>query len=211
VKSSRTSVRRLWWTLPAVLAILGLLLWVLGPGDDGGRPPAAQPGAGESAATSTPQSAPSSGPSGTPSPGSLDEVPVEEATSRPAVPLTATAALGGGLSLRIARVEDVEGVARGVGEIAGPAVRLTLELANSTAEEVSVDSAVVDLLAGPDRTPAATLTGPGGRAFEGVVPPGETVSGVYVFAVPPEARERVRVSVSYQSGAPVVVFAGDVA
>ncbi|MDP3894955.1 hypothetical protein [Nocardioides sp.] len=141
----------------------------------------------------------------------MDEVPVEEVTPEPAIALTATADLGRGLELRVARVEQVEGVARGPGEIAGPALRLTLELTNGSDEEVSIDSAVVDLLAGRDRTPAGLLTGPGGRAFECAVQPNDSVTGVYVFGVAPEARGRVQVSVSYQSGSPVAVFVGDVA
>jgi hypothetical protein len=207
---SRTHSRRLWWTVPALVALLGALVWALGPGGGGDGDPGTPP-AKAAGAASSPGSAPSSGPTGAPSPGSLDEVPVDEITPEPAIPLTATAALGQGLALRIVEVEDVKGVARGVGEIAGPALRVTLELSNRSDAEVSVDSAVVDLLAGPDRTPAATLTGPGGRAFEGSVPPGETGTGVYVFGVPAEDRTPVRVSVSYRSGAPVAVFAGDVA
>ncbi|WP_134741395.1 hypothetical protein [Nocardioides sp. 503] len=209
---SRTHARRLWW-VPAVLALLGALVWALGPedandADSGRRPPNA---AAPAAPTSPPGSAPSSGPTEVPAPGSLDEVPVEEVTPEPAVPLTATARLGHGVALRIVDVEDVQGVARGVGEIAGPALRVTVELANRSEEEVPVDSAVVDLLAGPDRTPAATLTGPGGRPFEGSVPAGGTATGVYVFGVQDEGGTRVRVSVSYRGGAPVAVFAGDVA
>ncbi|WP_193608507.1 hypothetical protein [Nocardioides lijunqiniae] len=204
--TTRSHAHRLWWTVPAVLALLGALVWALGAGGDPGRSPASA-----TAPAPSPGSDPSSGPTGVPSPGSLQEVPVDEITPEPAIPLTATARLGQGLALRVVDVEDVEGVARGVGEIAGPALRITLELSNRSEDPVPVDSAVVDLLAGPDRTPAATLTGPGGRPLEGSVPAGDTVTGVYVFGVPDEDDTRVRLSVSYRSGAPVVVFAGDVA
>lgn len=200
--------RRLLWTLLPAVLVVGALSWFLRTTpDENGR----EPDAGAqtpSASASSPGADPSSGPTGTPSPGSLEEVPVDEVTPLPSVPLTATADVGQGLTLRIARVERVEGVARGVGEIAGPALRLTLELTNASDDEVSVDSAVVDLLAGQARTPAATLTGPGARTFEGDVAPGTSETGVYVFGLAPEERERVRVSVSYQSGAPVAVFTG---
>lgn len=191
-----TLVRRLLWTVTPVLALVGALLWLLGP--------AGPAGPGEDPDTDVGREA-------TTAPEPLEEVPVEEATTEPEISLTDTADLGGGLTLRITRVESVDGVAKGVGEIAGPALRLTLRLSNDSDSDVSVDSAVVDLLAGPDRTPAATLTGPGGQPFEGSLPSKGSVTGVYVFGVPPAARDRVQVSVSYQGGAARAVFVGDVA
>ena len=192
-----------------VLAVVaGLLVWLLGSEDQAGQhPPAARTGP-TGTAEPTPAPAPSSGPTGAPSPGSLDVVPVEEVTTARAVPLTATADFGTGMTLRIVRIERVAGVARGPGEIAGPALRLTLRMSNGSDSAVSLESAVVDLTAGADRTPAPTLTGPGGRPFAGEVPAGGSMTAVYVFAVPEEEVDRVQVAVSYLSGAPVVVLAG---
>ena len=81
-------------------------------------------------------------------------------------------------------------------------------MSNGSDSAVSLESAVVDLTTGADQTPAPTLTDPGGRPFAGVVQAGGSRTGVYVFAVPEDARDRLRVAVSYLSGAPVVVLAG---
>ncbi len=191
----------------ALVAMAGLLVWLIGSGNDGGTRKIAAPDDTAAVALS-PGSAPSSGPAEAPVPGSLEVVPVEEVTTEPAVPLTATADFGTGMKLRIMRIESVQGVARGPGEVAGPAVRLTLRMSNGSDSAVSLESAVVDVSTGADRTPAPSLTGPGGRRFEGDVSPGGSMTAVYVFAVPEHERERLHVAVSYLAAAPVVVFAG---
>ncbi len=199
------------WMAGALLAVAALLVWFVASGSDD---PAADAGptTNEPAATAspTPDAEPSSGPTGTPSPGSLDVVPVEEVVTEPAVPLTETADFGTGMTLRILRIESVDGEARGVGEIEGPALRLTLRMSNDSDTAVSLESVVVDATTGADRTPAPTLSGPGVELFEGEVPAGGSKTGVYVFAVPEDARDRLRVTVSYLSGAPVVALAGAV-
>ena len=213
-----TSIRRTVWAAGAAIVAAGLLVWIFGTGPDdaGGAPSqpesaAATPGS-EPTATRTAESAPSSGPTTTPSPspspGSLQEVPVEEATSAPAVPLTATADFGTGLTLRMDRIESVFGEARGPGQIAGPALRLTLTMTNRSDSAVSLEGAVVDLTVGRDRTPTALLTGPGVKEFQGEVAAGDSVTAAYVFAVPEDARDRLRVAVSYVADAPVVVLRG---
>ena len=200
--------RRRAWMAGSVVAAGALLVWRLGPGSDDSTKDVAPAAAESSSLASTPDAAPSSGPTGTPSPGSLDVVPVEEVSTAPAVPLTATADFGTGMKLRVEKIESVEGVARGTGEIAGPALRLTLRVSNDSNSAVSLESAVVDVTTGADRTPAPTLTGPGGKPFEGEVRAGGSMTAVYVFAVPEVARDHLQVAVSYASGAPVVLLAG---
>lgn len=203
----------------AVLAlVVGLAVWLLGSDDqDAPDAPATsdQPVVGTESTPDpapksgpTPESAPSSGPTSKPSPGSLEVVPVKEARTKPPVPLTEPADFDTGMTLRIERIESVQGVARGTGEVAGPALRLTLRMSNGSDSAVSLESAVVDLTTGADRTPAPTLTDPGGRPFVGEVPPGGSRTGVYVFAVPEDERDQLRVTVSYVGDAPVVVLAG---
>jgi hypothetical protein len=202
--------RRRLWLAGSVLAIAGLSAWLVASGNDGSTPEAAgsrgEPGA--VAPGPTPGAAPSSGPTEPPSPGSLEVVPVEQAASNPAIPLTATADFGTGMELRIVRVESVQGVARAMGEIAGPALRLTLRMSNGSDSAVSLDSAVVNVSSGAGHTPASTLSGPGSKAFHGEVAPDDSMTGAYVFGVPEGARDRLQVTVSYSSEAPVVVFTG---
>lgn len=214
------SVRRLLWLAGALFAGAGLIVWLVASRPDGGteRPTTtsetvlaavATPGAEPSSVpTGTPGAEPSSGPTGTPSPGSLEEVPVEEAVTEPAVPLTATADFGTEMRLRIMRIESVHGLARGTGEIAGPALRLTLRMSNGSDSPVSLEGAVIDLASGAAQNPAPTLSGPGAEPFQGEIPAGRSMTAVYVFAVPVDERDRLRVAVSYVSDAPVVVLAG---
>lgn len=208
MSTSSMSVRRRLGLAGSLATGAGLLVWLVASGPDGGTGRPTTTSETVLAAVATPGAAPSSGPTGTPSPGSLEEVPVEEAVTEPAVPLTATADFGTEMRLRIMRIESVEGVARGTGEIAGPALRLTLRMSNGSDSPVSLESAVVDVASGAAQNPAPTLSGPGAEPFQGKVPAGGSMRAVYVFAVPVDERDRLRVAVSYVSDAPVVVLAG---
>jgi hypothetical protein len=69
-------------------------------------------------------------------------------------------------------------------------------------------TAVVNLTFGADNTPATGLSGPGAASLPQEVAAGQTASGVYVFNVPSDQRDLVRVWVDYRLGLPVVVFEG---
>lgn len=145
-----------------------------------------------------------------PSPVAAQPEPVaagERRVRRP-VPLADTARFGTGLDLRVIDVEAVRGVARGPGEIAGPAVRLTVQLTNRGRREISLESVVLSVSYGPDRTPAMTLTGPDGRPFGGTLAPGGSQRARYVFAIPPAARDHVKVVASYTGSVPGVALTG---
>jgi hypothetical protein len=124
------------------------------------------------------------------------------------VPLDDTARFGTGLDLRLSDLEPVDGVARGPGEIAGPAVRLTVRLTNHADRPVSLESVVLEVTYGRAQTPAMSLTGPGGRPFGGTLAPGRSRSARYVFAIPVSARDHVRVAASYTGSVPSVELAG---
>jgi len=143
-----------------------------------------------------------------PAPASPAAVPAGEMRVRPAVPLDAAAHFDRALSLRVTEVEAVRGVARGPGEIAGPAVRLTVRLTNRGGRPVSLESVVLAVSYGRDETPAVTLSGPGGRPFGGELGPGRSQSARYVFAIPVAARGDVRVVASYTGAAPAVQLVG---
>lgn len=197
-----------YWALIAggVLLVVALVLMYAQRDDDAGSAPPPTPAS--SSPSDLPGSDPSSGPTETPEPGSLDPVPVREVETAPPVGLAETGDFGTGLTLRIRNWQPVEGVARGPGEIAGPAVRLVLEAHNDTGRPVSLEGVVVALEHGPDHTPAITLSEPDADPFEGELAAGGTARAAYVFAVPEEERDRVRVSASYTGAAPTLVFQG---
>lgn len=144
-------------------------------------------------------------------PGSLTSVPVGPAIVKPPVGLDQEASFGGGLSARVTRMEAVTGVARGPGEIAGPALRVTLSLANDSRSPLALGRSVVTLSSGKDRTPGLELSGPGVVRFTGSVPAGARRTASYVYGVPVAARGLVQVSVSYRASKPTVVFEGSAA
>ncbi|HEY1118852.1 MAG TPA: hypothetical protein VGE43_14160 [Acidimicrobiales bacterium] len=122
--------------------------------------------------------------------------------------LDRVAHFGTGLDLQVTGVEPVHGVARGPGEIAGPAVRLTVRLTNRGRREISLESVVLAVSYGRDRTPAMSLSGPGGRPFAGALAPGHSQCGRYVFALPLSARDHVQVVASYTGSVPGVALTG---
>ncbi|WP_051476655.1 hypothetical protein [Arthrobacter sp. Br18] len=113
-----------------------------------------------------------------------------------------------GVAAKVTVMKAVEGEARGIGEVGGSAVQFTLEVTNSTTEPISLADAVVNVEAGVDRFPAELLSGPGAARFPADVAPGQTVSGVFVFQIPLEQRQAVRVLFHYQAVSPVAAFEG---
>ncbi len=126
----------------------------------------------------------------------------------PPVPLDEPAPVGNGIVAAIARIEAIEGTATGPGNIAGPALRLTIQIDNGTADAVALDGVAVNVSHGADRTPAPPLDDPSQRAFAGTVEPGASATGVYVFSVPLDVRDLVNVEVGYAAGAPLLLFSG---
>jgi hypothetical protein len=197
-----------------VLAVVALVL-VLTIGDDGDDGDDGD--AGGTAGGASPTSAPATAPDPesvaplppTPTPTGPTEDVDEPPPALPEVPLDAPAAVGNGIVATIASVEAIEGTAVGPGNIAGPALRITVRIENGTAEAVSLDGVAVNLTYGPDRTPASPLDDPSGSPFGGMVDPGAAGEGVYVFSVPAEARDSVTLEVGYQAGAPLLLFTGE--
>ena len=194
----------------ALLAVLIGLVLVF-TGNDGTEPaagaaaPTTSP-ATTSAATTSPSAAPTSGAaksSTTPNPDGLPP-------ALPAVPLDGTAKAGDGVSATLPRIEEIQGSGTGPGNIAGPAIRVTVRIHNGTRQPVSMDGVAVNMFYGSDMTPASPLDDPSQAPFHGTVAPGEAAVGVYVFSVPSGARDSVTVEVGYKAGAPLLHFTGPV-
>ncbi|MCB0998324.1 MAG: hypothetical protein KDB40_03425 [Acidimicrobiales bacterium] len=141
-------------------------------------------------------------------PGNGDTVPVQTVDTQPPVSIDDVADAGTGMQFRLERLEAVQGEANGPGEIAGPAVRVTVVATNDSNAAVLVEGLVVDLVYGPDQTSAAPLSGPGVVRFAGEIAPRASQTGVYVFDVPVDQRAEVSVVVSYLASVSPVVFTG---
>lgn len=110
--------------------------------------------------------------------------------------------------VQITKVEHVAGKATGAGEVDGPALRFTVVVKNASNEPLNAGLIAVNAYYGAALTPANPFEQPGGRAFQGTVKPGDTVTAVLLFAVPKAHQDDVTVTVDYEPGKPVAVFRG---
>jgi hypothetical protein len=142
--------------------------------------------------------------------GNIDQiVPEVPVTTAPAVGLTDTADFGGQVSARITQVNAIQAAATLPGEVSGPAVAVTLEISNSSARAIGLDSVTVTLTdAAGD--PAGSIAADPAAPLSGVLDAGAAKSGTYVFTVPADQRNPVTVTATYSSGAPTLVFTGQV-
>lgn len=193
------------------------------PASQGSQPPyiqtpASQPPVGPSAtaaasaqAGGTPSSAPGlKAPVPAPSGGTIKEV-IPQATAGPVtkVDMDKAAVLPGKVSITIAKVEAIETKATTPGEIAGPAVAMTVSIHNGSAKPISVDSVIVTLTDSKNGLGQPTTSAPY-QPFAGELATGASVEGVYVFLVPTNNRTGLTLSVEYAAGQASAHFTGDV-
>lgn len=138
-----------------------------------------------------------------------ETVPVEPVQTMAPVPLQSVGDFKTGLTVELASIVAVQAEAKAPGEISGPGLRVTVAAANDGEDAVSLDTVVVFLSYGSDRTPA-TQFGSSSEPLAGDLAPGSSRQGTYVFTVPTDQRDDVRVEVSYTGSAPTVAFTGSV-
>ena len=192
-----------------VVAVVAVVAALALRGDDeagtsaAGAP--ADPGAAASTTAAPPELAPAPV---TPEPAGPTEDASELPPSLTPVGFDQPAAVGNGITAEVVSLEAVEGTGQGAGNIAGPALRVTVRISNGTTGPVSLDGVAVDLAHGEEQVPASPIGDPSSAPFAGSLQPSESREGVYVFTVPAEDRELVTLSVGYQAGAPFMVFTG---
>lgn len=128
--------------------------------------------------------------------------PTRTAAISSAAPITRS------LTAEVTKMEAVQGTAAGPGEIAGPSVRFTVTIRNSTGKTFDLSNTVVNAYSGPDSSPAIQLQGPGGKSFPSSVAAGRSATGVFVFNIPTAQRDRVEITVDTSVLNPVVAFKG---
>lgn len=173
------------------------------PSYDGSAPATGQ--ASRSAFPSSPvpsASVPSATVTGTPT-----VVPTQE-TKTTSAPIDEKVSPVEGVEVQVKKIESVKGDAQGPGEIAGPAIRVDIEVSNDSDGEVSMDLALMNVYYGKDKTPASTLSGPGAAPLAGRIAAGDTATGAYVFSVPEDQRDQLTVEFSYSTDVPTVIFSG---
>lgn len=201
---------RAWGILGVALLALVVTVAAL-DGAESRDPAGAAPGGAATRTTPTAVPAPESKPAPTPAPAPPSAPRAGEPApppERPAVPFTRSSAPVAGVVFSIDKLQAVKGIAQGPGEVGGPSLRFELTVRNDTAKAVSLTSTVVNVYFGPDEAPATELRKPGGIPLPETVAPGRTARGVFIFAVPEESRDQVRITADYTAGVPIAVFEG---
>lgn len=136
-----------------------------------------------------------------------DVVPERTINTKAPVALNARANFGGDVSARLVGVKAVDAKAQRPGEVAGPAVVVTVEVLNASSDPIGLDAITVTLNDSADN-PGSPLSSDPAKPLEGVLMPGQKKSGTYVFTVPERERGKLAIGVSYSTDAPTVQFTG---
>jgi len=197
--------RRVVIALVALVVVAGgIIVWALTMGEDS-PPGVANPGTEQSTEPTSSSSPGQTGSEGvTPPPAQSDGG--EQIQLEP-VPLDERAPFGDQVSGELVDLSAVEAEGQGVGEISGPALRVTVRLLNGTSEPLSLDAATVSMYFGSDLTPAPPISD-GTVPFRGSLAPGESAEGVYTFSIGEDDRDDLSITVSHSPGSAVVVFNG---
>lgn len=188
------------WLVPAVvvlvLVVLGGIVYAVTRNGPSANPPAS--GSPEPTATATATATTGTATSTPPPPPIPEMTPI-----KPSVEVTQE----NDVRVSLVGVDSIQGEARLPGEIAGPAIRVTVRVTNDGSKPLNLNNARVTAYYGTDQTPAGVLTA-GSRELTGRLAAGGTADGVYVFTVPEKERGNVRITVDTAAGVPVAVFTG---
>ena len=209
------------WAAPALIAILAAVIVVVvvigvvsaanSPKNAATTSSAAVPtGSASASASATASSSPSASSSPAASSTPTRTTPAAAATPQPTKTATISAptAIVKSLTAKVTTMVAVQGKANGPGEVAGPSVRFTITITNSTGKAVDLSNTVVNAYYGPDSSPALELEQPGGKAFPASVKSGSAATGIFVFNIPTASRSKVEVTVDTSVNNPVVAFRG---
>ncbi|ACQ79257.1 conserved hypothetical protein [Beutenbergia cavernae DSM 12333] len=210
-----------WIVLIALVVLLGTVIVVRGL--DGRSGTAGAEGSPTSTAGEEGTETPSADPTqdGTPdaadpadpaSPEPADEPTPEEVDGRAVMPpAEVDAAVTPAGSALVVRLENPVAVTASdpiPGQLGGPAVQFDVVVVNEGDDELPLDFAVVNVAYGAESAPASDVATGETTPLGGSLEAGETARGTYVFLVPDDQRQDVRVSVDIDVGTPIAVFAG---
>lgn len=195
----RSSLRRL--AVVATATAVGLTLSACGqqPGSASSTPPAAAQPAAPEGPTATPETA-----------GAVTST--VEATVPPSAPTVsvtgaATPATVGDLSVKLTSAQKLTAKSAIPSEGAGPAVAVTFEVTNNTAQDYESDQWEASLT-DADGDAATRYTSAPAKALPPVLRPGQSATTTMVFLVHSGARSKVTVLVSTVPGERAIAYTG---
>lgn len=115
------------------------------------------------------------------------------------------AKLSGGMTAKVTSVTPVDGKATRAGETAGPALKVTIDLSNTTGKDVSLSQVSVNAFYGAKATPASVLTD-GTKPLLGPLAAGATATGTYIFSIPDDQQSSAVFTMTDAAGSPITVF-----
>jgi hypothetical protein len=111
--------------------------------------------------------------------------------------------------LEITSVKRVDAEARLPGEVAGPAVAVTVSISNTGETPIDLGAVTVNV-ADAAGTASAPLTAAPNAPLAGELAPGADAEGVYLFDFGPGSSEPINVQVSAAVESPTAVFVGPI-
>lgn len=112
---------------------------------------------------------------------------------------------GGGVTVQVTAVKTFHSKFRFPGDIAGPAVAVSLVLTNGG--RTSFPASGINVVAEYGKAvPAGPITDNGYKGFSGTFMPGSSKSGTYAFSVPSADVSSVLVYVAFRAGKPVATL-----
>ena len=214
---SRSGRLRLLWLGGAAVLILALVVWfvVAGGSDDDDPADTASPAFGSPTGQATEAPSVSLGADGEPmptkEPGQTEPTEVVEPGKLPKperVALDDTVDVGDGVDVQVAKIEAVQGKGQGTGETSGPSLRFTVVVDNGSGEDLDMIASVLTAYYGAANTPASDLSAPGVRPFPDTIAAGKSASATYVFNIPTDERNDLRLDFSFSTDVPKVIFTG---
>lgn len=127
---------------------------------------------------------------------------------QPTVPMDRPGNFGNSVTLEVVKTSRVKFTGQGPGEVSGTGIRFDLKITNGAGHEIDLNTVTPTVAYGKARTPASPSAVSADQPFSGVVAPGQSATGSYVFTVPKAGEDDVEVQVSYSADQPIVVFAG---
>lgn len=202
------------WLIAAIVVVLVAILvtvFAVTRSSDTSSPTPTASASREPSESPAPLVTPSAG-SATPVPTEITPRPVTDSPDNPVgeilTPIDQSGAPAPGVTLALTSLTAIDGTADEPGEVAGPALEIVVSVTNNTGAAISLQSVVVNADYGTDRKPAGELNEQGKLPLSGNVAPGATAEGTYVFTVPTDQRDLVRISVFTSVDSPTVVFEG---
>ena len=120
---------------------------------------------------------------------------------------TRSASFGDSVTARVTASKATTAEASGIGEVSGPAVRVTIKITNRSAASIDLATVVVNAFYGKDSTPASPVeSASGSEPFSGTLRAGKSATGSYVFSVPKGSSDDLVVALSKGTDASVVVL-----